>query len=115
MLEFLTIAGWTLLGVLVIFAPAIIYIIFSKKVDDTLGFYIMGSIIFWAIVVAIWIVYSSLQGAKQVSTWDKCVSDANLLYDNFNDTVGASYAHEDQPSKEIQNFIDKCLKNNKLK
>ena len=49
----------------------------------------------------------------KITPWDKCVRQAEGVFDNFNDTVGGSYGHADNPSKEIQNFIDQCLRENK--
>ena len=43
------------------------------------------------------------------SNWDRCVNDAKKVFDQFNDTVGANYALGDQPSIEVQNFMNQCL------
>ena len=41
--------------------------------------------------------------------WDNCVISTSHIFDNFNDTVGASYALGDTPATEAQNFMKLCL------
>ena len=45
--------------------------------------------------------------------WDDCVESTKVIFDNFNDTVGASYALGDTPSTESQEFMKICLELNK--
>lgn len=44
--------------------------------------------------------------------WDDCAQSARIIYDNFNDTVGATYALEDTPSNDVQEFMKLCLEKN---
>lgn len=52
------------------------------------------------------------QNIEVYTKWDRCVDDTNKIWDNINDTVGATYATQDQPSLNAREFMDYCLKNN---
>jgi len=41
--------------------------------------------------------------------WDACIRSTKTIFDNFNDTVGSSYALGDTPSTESQEFMKLCL------
>lgn len=45
--------------------------------------------------------------------WDDCLRSTKTIFDDFNDTIGASYAQADEPSKEVQEFMKMCLELNK--
>lgn len=84
-----------------------------KRVHFPFTFYSVPIIIMsagFALFVIIYISHSQIEIPKE-SAWDICYRQAVILFDEFNDTVGASYAHQDQPSKEVQNFIEKCIEN----
>ena len=44
--------------------------------------------------------------------WDDCVRSTKQIFDDFNDTVAATYALEDKPSTEAQAFMKLCLEEN---
>ena len=41
--------------------------------------------------------------------YEKCVEQVNKIYDNINDTVGATYATEDIPTSNISTLINQCI------
>jgi hypothetical protein len=50
---------------------------------------------------------------SQPTAYEVCANEVRIILDNINDTPGASYGHEDAPSKEIKELIDHCMENNK--
>lgn len=44
--------------------------------------------------------------------WDDCVASSRTIYDDFNDTIGVTYATDDKPSTEVQEFMKLCLEKN---
>lgn len=44
--------------------------------------------------------------------WDDCVYSTRTIIDNINDTVGATYALEDEPSAKMKEFMEFCLEKN---
>ena len=50
------------------------------------------------------------EGERQ---WDDCVRSTKTIFDDFNDTVGATYALGDTPATESQEFMKLCLERNK--
>ena len=49
---------------------------------------------------------------EKYTKWDRCVNDTRKIWDNINDTMGATYALEDTPSLNAREFVQYCLENN---
>lgn len=47
------------------------------------------------------------------TAYEVCVKQVNYIYDNINDTVGATYATQDTPTSNIQKLINQCMELNK--
>lgn len=56
----------------------------------------------------------SVNKLPEPSNYEKCADRAESTFDQFNDTVWATYATADTPSDSITDFIDHCLENTKL-
>ena len=50
---------------------------------------------------------------EQSKLWNECVNDAKRLFDDFTDTIGASYALQDLPSEGVREFMKYCLDSSK--
>lgn len=100
----------------------------KKTIKDKISEFVMVVMFLVAIVVFPFVVYFFVSFILWISNdpmdminielpkstvWEKCVRDADMIFDNFNDTVGASYALEDLPSQNIKDFMEFCLEQNK--
>lgn len=73
------------------------------------GFYAFVGFLTWLFTDPLnWI---SEPPAYEERAWDICVSDARGIFAKFND-LGATYALEDEPSKNVREFMKFCLENN---
>jgi len=73
------------------------------------GIYLFFGFIGWLFSDPFEIIPDREDRVSQSTLWDNCIYDSKRLFDDFNDTVGASYALEDLPSQGVREFMEFCL------